>query len=90
MKSIHVVISGLVQGVGFRAWLQRQAAGENVHGWVRNTDSGAVEAVLSGERAAVSRILERCHIGPPGAAVTEVATQRTREPDQPGFRIITV
>lgn len=90
MKSIHVIISGLVQGVGFRAWLQREARGANVHGWVKNAESGRVEALLSGDRGAVKQLIERCEVGPPGAKVTDVTTKRAREPDTPGFRIIAV
>lgn len=88
MKSIHLVISGLVQGVGFRVWLQRQASAESLHGWVRNGENGTVEAVLSGDRAAVKRITKLCQIGPPGARVTEVATNRVQPPGEASFRII--
>lgn len=88
MKSIRVVISGLVQGVGFRAWLSREAMGSNLHGWVRNIRGGKIEAVLAGDRRAVRRILELCWTGPHAATVTDVASQKTTAPDEEGFQIL--
>jgi len=65
----HVVIRGRVQGVGFRDWTQRAALARNVEGWVRNRRDGMVEAVFSGDPAAVSGILADCRSGPPSAHV---------------------
>ena len=45
----HLVISGKVQGVGFRYWLQRLAIEKNICGWVKNKTSGNVEALIVGE-----------------------------------------
>ena len=44
----HTLVTGRVQGVGFRWYVQREAAELGLHGWVRNTDDGAVEIVASG------------------------------------------
>ena len=47
-QSIHVVIEGRVEGVGYRAWTSREAQRRQLHGWVRNRADGAVEAVFCG------------------------------------------
>ena len=88
MKNVRVVIEGLVQGVGFRAWLQREARKANLHGWVRNAGLGTVEALFSGDKAAVKHLVELCRLGPPAATVTEVSTHRAGEPDDPTFQIL--
>ncbi|HPD56965.1 MAG TPA: acylphosphatase [Smithellaceae bacterium] len=72
MKRIHVLISGRVQGVFFRAETQRTATGLNLTGWVRNLPDGRVEAVFEGEDANVDKMLAWCQHGPPAARVQEV------------------
>ena len=67
----HVQIVGRVQGVGFRYAVQSEARRQRVAGWVRNLDSGAVEAVFEGSRDAVDAIVRWCADGPPGAHVRE-------------------
>lgn len=59
----HVIISGRVQGVGFRYDTQRAAQGIGVHGWVCNRRDGAVEAVIEGDQARVDRMLAWCRRG---------------------------
>ena len=49
------VISGRVQGVGFRAFTETQAAVEGLHGWVRNLADGRVEVLVEGDLEAVNR-----------------------------------
>lgn len=68
----HVVIRGLVQGVGFRAWTEYTALAHGLTGWVRNRRDGAVEAVFSGAPARVTAMVEACHKGPHGARVERV------------------
>lgn len=68
----HVFISGLVQGVYFRDSARRLALREGVGGWIRNLPDGRVEAVFVGPRAAVERLVEWCHHGPPAARVERV------------------
>jgi len=75
MKRIHVIISGRVQGVFFRAATQRAAMGFNLTGWVRNMADGRVEAVFEGEDENVDKMLAWCHIGPPAARVQEVIAE---------------
>jgi len=69
----HVVVSGLVQGVWFRASTQRKAEELGLKGWVRNTEDGRVEAVFEGDRSRVDDMITWCRRGPPGAQVQDVA-----------------
>ena len=69
-KRVQVVITGRVQGVGFRASCQRQAVSLGLTGWVSNRWDGAVEALFEGEAAAVDAMLDWCREGPPMAYVS--------------------
>jgi len=60
----HVVIRGRVQGVGFRAFVEREAQKRAIEGWVRNRRDGTVEAVFSGDDATVADMIEACRRGP--------------------------
>jgi acylphosphatase len=68
----HLDISGRVQGVGFRFYMQRKARELGITGWVRNRRDGAVEAVVQGEADAVETMTAWARRGPPSAAVSEV------------------
>ena len=78
-KSVRVRIEGRVQGVGFRAWVERKAMAHGLDGWVRNRRDGGVEAVFAGSAAAVDAMVAECHQGPRAASVTMV-----RVLDEPG------
>jgi acylphosphatase len=67
----HVRITGLVQGVFFRAWAQGHARELGVSGWIRNCPDGSVEAHLSGDEGAVARMIERLRRGPSNARVED-------------------
>ena len=62
-------MSGRVQGVGFRWFVQEVAAIEGAVGWVRNRPDGTVEALIQGEAESVLRIDRRIRRGPPAARV---------------------
>jgi len=68
----HVHIRGRVQGVGFRYTTADEARQRGLTGWVRNLDSGDVEAVFEGPRWRVEDMLRWCRDGPPGAYVRDV------------------
>jgi acylphosphatase len=68
----HLVISGRVQGVGFRYSMSDEAERLGVTGWVRNRRDGTVEAVIDGAPDAVEGILAWARRGPRGASVTGV------------------
>jgi acylphosphatase len=73
--SRHVRVTGLVQGVFFRAWTQGQARELGISGWVRNCPDGSVEAHLSGEEQAVERMIQRMQSGPSNARVQELTVE---------------
>jgi acylphosphatase len=82
------LISGRVQGVGFRYFLEARASAEAVHGWVRNLADGRVEALLEGEQASVDRVEAALWRGPSGAVVEDVACEATLPSGRPtGFSI---
>ena len=68
----HVVIRGIVQGVGFRYWTRRAATARGLEGWVRNRRDGSVEAVFAGPEQAVAEMIVLCRRGPVGARVDTV------------------
>ena len=70
--TLHLNITGRVQGVGYRDSLRMIAQALNVTGWVRNIEDGSVEAIVQGEEQDVERIVAWCHNGPPGANVKYV------------------
>jgi len=84
----HVIISGRVQGVCFRAETERAAARLGVHGWVRNRSDGRVEACFEGPQAAVNDAVAWCHHGVPPARVSDVEViWETYQGDLQGFFI---
>ncbi len=79
----HLVISGRVQGVGYRAWLAKAAAEKNLSGWVRNCSDGTVEALLHGPSDRVAAVIERAQRGPLLASVNHVAATDARTYEGP-------
>jgi acylphosphatase len=82
------VISGRVQGVGFRWFTKDVAMREGVTGWVRNLPDGRVEALVEGDDEAVTRVERALHSGPPGARVHTV-NAITEEPSD-AYRRFTI
>ena len=75
MAALHLMISGRVQGVGFR-WSMCEAALEHgARGWVRNRRDGRVEAVLDGDEEATAAMLRWAQHGPRPARVDHVQTR---------------
>jgi acylphosphatase len=60
----HVSVRGLVQGVGYRAFVERHALRHGLEGWVRNRGDGSVEAVFAGPMSAVEAMIAECRVGP--------------------------
>jgi acylphosphatase len=71
------LITGRVQGVGFRYFAQSAAAREGIHGWARNLPGGGVEAFAEGESEALERFERAIRHGPPGARVDDVDVEST-------------
>ncbi|MEP7381768.1 MAG: acylphosphatase [Gemmatimonadota bacterium] len=72
MPVVHIEVAGKVQGIGFREFVQEQARGLHLAGWVRNLSSGNVEIAASGSEAAVRSLLAAVREGPEGAIVKQV------------------
>jgi acylphosphatase len=87
-RTVHTLITGRVQGVGYRAWAAVQARKLGLKGWVRNRRDGSVEAVFSGPAEAIERMLAVCRDGPPSALVSNVEISDTAEPLGPEFRVL--
>ena len=71
----HIIISGKVQGVGFRYWLHKKANKKNIYGWVKNTVSGEVEALFIGDETKINDLIELCKKGPSSSKVTKIIVQ---------------
>ena len=71
----RIVITGKVQGVGFRYWLYQAAKQRNINGWVRNKISGEVEALLVGSNVEINKLIKLCEKGPTTSKVTKVKVQ---------------
>ena len=86
---MHVIVSGRVQGVFFRAYTRETALALKLTGWVRNLPDGRVETVFEGEDTNVQSMLEWCKKGPPHALVNELeASEQTYTGEFREFRII--
>jgi len=69
---VRLFISGVVQGVSYRASTQEQARRRGIVGWVKNLDDGRVEAVAQGSKDEVADLIAWCRKGPPAAKVDKV------------------
>lgn len=83
----HYLISGRVQGVGFRAFTARQARELKLRGWVRNLPDGRVEAVAQGDAAAVAEFENRLKKGPPAGRVDALLVADSNGDDFEGFEV---
>jgi len=68
----HIIVSGQVQGVFFRAKTQQTAEELGLTGWVKNLSDGRVEAVFEGEKPQVEQMLKWAKSGPRGASVRDL------------------
>ena len=83
----RVRIAGRVQGVFFRAWAAEQTEALGLCGWVRNRADGSVDALLQGKAAAVARLIEAFHRGPPAARVERVEVDEAEPEPLSGFEV---
>ena len=68
----HFLVKGRVQGVGFRWFVQREASEIGLKGWVRNTEDGDVEVVVSGDPEGLTELRASLRKGPRGSRVDKV------------------
>jgi len=83
----RVVVSGRVQGVGYRESCRRRAERLGVSGWVRNRADGSVEAVFEGPAESVDAAVEWCREGPRWAAVRSIEVYDEGPEGLAGFRV---
>jgi acylphosphatase len=86
-KRVHVLVSGRVQGVFFRAECARRARDRGLSGFVSNRPDGRVEAAFEGEDADVRALVEWCREGPEWAHVEEIETREEPAAGHSDFRI---
>ena len=86
-RALQVRVTGIVQGVGYRAWTEQAARARRLSGWVRNRRDGSVEVVISGDDAAIDDMLAAFRVGPPSSEVDEVIAGAADMPE-PGFRVL--
>jgi len=86
---IHCIVSGRVQMVMFRDFVQRKARGLRLTGAVRNLPDGAVDVVAQGSKESLEALVAKLHKGPLLARVDDVSVE-WREPSKSfdGFQII--
>ena len=76
---VRLVVSGRVQGVGFRWFVRETARQHRLAGWVRNRPDGSVELETSGEEGGIRELIEALRRGPPGARVEDVREMVTNQ-----------
>jgi acylphosphatase len=87
-KTVRLRITGNVQGVGYRIWATRTAAGLGLRGWVRNRLDGSVEALAIGAPEQIAVLIEACRRGPYGARVAEVTAVPDGDDGSIGFTAV--
>ena len=83
----HLVITGRVQGVGFRVWVADRAVRAGLSGLVRNLEGGQVEVILQGPIPAVEQVVASCWIGPARASVRHIEIVDERPTDDAVFSV---
>ena len=88
-RTVRVIVTGRVQGVGYRDWMSDVAERRSLHGWVCNRRDGTVEAVLAGARDDVDAVLALMRGGPGFARVDKVRiVEEDGTPPERGFAIL--
>ncbi|WP_018390632.1 acylphosphatase [Ancylobacter sp. FA202] len=85
VAATRLIVRGRVQGVGYRAWLAREAERRGLRGWVRNRRDGSVEALVFAAMPALDDFLAACRIGPAAADVTELLARDEAVPAADAF-----
>lgn len=85
IAATRLIVRGRVQGVGYRAWLAREAARRGLRGWVRNRHDGSVEALLFAPAPTLDDFLAACRTGPAAADVIEVTVREEAVPAADAF-----
>jgi acylphosphatase len=86
--ALRYLVSGRVQGVGYRYFVTREAKALGVSGWVRNLADGRVEALVAGDETVLHAFEGRLWQGPPHARVSTLDSEAAEAPDRPGFHVL--
>jgi len=86
-RTLHLMIEGRVQGVGYRQWFSRQAQALGMTGWVRNRIDGRVEAMVNGQDEKVDQLVEAARRGPRLAVVSKIECQDRPDENWPDFSV---
>lgn len=84
MSRVHLMISGFVQGVGFRHFVRNKAQELGVTGWVSNTSNGMVELMAEGEKEKLEELIKSCKEGPMLSEVKDVSIDWQESPPASG------
>ncbi len=90
MKTVKVILSGIVQGVFFRKLIKEKADGLEIKGFVRNLDDGNVEIVAEGEDGKVNELLKICEEGPAHADIKNVEVKDMKHQGFDSFKILSL
>jgi acylphosphatase len=85
LRIVRLVITGRVQGVGYRAWAIETARRLELHGWVRNCADGGVELLAAGPAERVAAMVAACAEGPAAARVAAVEVENGEDDGSVGF-----
>ncbi len=85
--TVHLLIQGRVQGVGYRAWCADEAVARGLSGWVRNLKNGDVETVLSGPSDTVVEMMDALWVGPSFARVSTIKDLEPVDPVSGSFEV---
>ena len=88
MRSVHIIVHGLVQGVFFRQHTQEKALELGINGFVRNIPDGTVEIDATGTNEALETLVAWCKEGPPHAEVTYIDMHEVPLKNFSSFKII--
>ncbi len=89
LVAADILVTGMVQGVFYRAFTQHAAVELGLSGWVRNLPDGRVHAMVEGPRAKVEELVLRLRVGPPHAGVTDLSvTWKAATGEAFGFTVL--
>lgn len=89
IRTVHILVTGRVQGVCYRASTQKKAQHLGIEGWVKNLPDGRVEILAQAESILIEQLIAWCHRGPSLANVTDVLVEELAPTDLPvaGFGV---
>ena len=88
MKSIHLIISGKVQGVFFRANVKKRAQELNLRGYAKNLDDGNVEVAAEGDENKINELIKFIKKGPGIAKVKDIKIKETKQNNFENFKAL--